>query len=357
MINLINNLTMVTTFLFFTNLLLNKFKDSFPQYSHLYPYVSGMLHGCLGVVLMLFGEATKDGFHLDLRTLAIISAVYMGGRAAGLIALLFILISRFWLLDLSNDVAIVAGSVMIVLSYVLSAWLLDRQHRKSIGRWSIIIGSSMVIPCIAAYFLSPIAEVYGTIMVIIMYTIGGLFTYLLLTHLSRSNRSLYLLKEKASRDHLTGLYNPRAFESIFEQKMMETEKTQEPFSLLMLDIDYFKTINDTYGHSAGDAVLVCFSELLHRSVRFSDHCARKGGEEFVVLLNGCGAEQASQTAEKLRRLVEEQQFTLANGERIQVTVSIGVSTYPLTEAQLLLEQADQALYRAKREGRNRVVYY
>ncbi len=357
MINLINNLTMVTTFLFFTNLLLNRFKDSFPQYSGIYPYLSGTMHGFLGIALMLLGVATSSGYHLDLRTLAIVSAVYMGGRKAGTIALLMILLARFLLLDLTNTIAILAGIVMITLSYALSALLLTQKHRKSIRRWLVIILCSMVTPCMMVYVTSPDSQLYGTVLVMLMYTAGGLFTYLLLTYLSRSNQSLYLLKEKASRDHLTGLYNPRAFEGIFEQKIQETEKTQESFSLLMLDIDHFKMINDTHGHSAGDAVLSCFGDLLHHAVRSSDYCARKGGEEFIVLLNGCDAEQARQTAEKLRNLIEQQEFQLPNGNLLKVTVSIGVSTYPLTRADLLIDQADRALYRAKREGRNRVIYY
>lgn len=357
MINLINNLTMVTTFLFLTNLLLNKFKDTFPQYSHAYPYVSGTLHGLLGVGLMLLGVATTTGFHLDLRTLAIVSAVYMGGRWAGTIALCIILLARFVLLDVTNTIAVLAGIAMILLSYILSMWLLNRQHRKSIRRWLVIIFCSMIIPCLMVYAASTDRDLSGTLLVILMYTSGGLFTYLLLTHLSRSNQSIYLLKEKASRDHLTGLYNPRAFEGIFEQKMLETEKTRDSFSLLMLDIDHFKRINDTYGHSAGDAVLACFGDLLHRSVRSSDYCARKGGEEFIVLLNDCDSEQARQAAEKLRRLVEQQEFQLPDGKLLKVTVSIGVSTYPFTRADLLIDQADRALYRAKREGRNRVIYH
>ncbi|MFD1884651.1 GGDEF domain-containing protein [Paenibacillus wenxiniae] len=356
MINLMNNLTMVTTFLFFTNLLLNKFKDNFPQYSKTYPYLSGILHGLLGVGLMLLSVATTTGFHLDLRILAIISAVYMGGRKAGTIALFIILLARFLLLDVTNIIAVLIGIMMILLSYTLSVWLLDRKHRKSIRRWLVIVVCSTVIPCLIAYVVSPERQLSDTFLVILMYTSGGLFTYLLLTHLSRSNQSLYLLKEKASRDYLTGLYNPRAFEGIFEEKIQEAEKTQEPFSLLMLDIDHFKMINDTHGHSAGDVVLSCFGNLLHRSVRSSDYCARKGGEEFIVLLNGCDAEQAKQTAEKLRKLIEQQEFQLPNGNLLKVTASIGVATYPLTCAELLIDQADRALYRAKREGRNRIVY-
>ncbi|MEW4371203.1 GGDEF domain-containing protein [Paenibacillus kandeliae] len=351
---LINNLTMVTAFLFFTNLLLNRFKEQFPRYHAAYPYLAGLLHGGLGIGLMLLSSGAPGGFHLDMRALAIVSAVYMAGRFAGGIALVCILLGRFLLLDITNMAGLLAGMTMIITTYVLAALLLTYSHRKSFHRWLGIITGGMLMPCVVVYFAMPNPYLPSTLLVMLSYLAGGVFTYLLLTYLSRTNRSLHLLKEKASRDHLTGLYNSRAFDSIFEQKLQRTQQNREPFSLLMIDIDYFKSINDTYGHAAGDTVLSSFGELLLDFVRSSDQCARKGGEEFVVLLNHCRFEQAQQTAEHLRRLVEQHSFPLLNGKQLHITISIGIATFPAIEAEQLLEQADQALYRAKHEGRNRV---
>lgn len=354
MLILINNLTMVTAFLFFTNLLLNRFKEKFPRYHAAYPYLAGLLHGVLGIGLMLLSSGAPGGFHLDMRALAIVSAVYMAGRFAGGIALVCILLGRFLLLDINNLAGLLAGTTMVATTYVLAALLFTYSHRKSFRRWLGIIAGGMLMPCVVVYFAVPNSELLGTLIVMLSYFAGGVFTYFLLTYLSRSNRSLHLLKEKASRDHLTGLYNSRAFESIMEQKLQRTGQTREPFSLLMIDIDYFKSINDTYGHGAGDTVLSIFGELLMDFVRSSDQCARKGGEEFVVLLNHCRFDQAQHMAEHLRKLVEQHAFPLLNGKQLHITISIGIATFPTTDAHMLLEQADQALYRAKREGRNRV---
>ncbi|WP_158523930.1 GGDEF domain-containing protein [Paenibacillus bovis] len=349
-----NNLTLMTTFLFLCNLLLNKIQESFPQYSRTFPYITGLLLGLLGIGLMFFNVSAPGGFHLDLRVLAIISAVYMSGRLAGGISLIILLLARFLLLDTSNPAGLFIGTTMLILAFVLSSLLFDGKHNYSWRRWAIIVECSMVLPCIPIYLMYNGTIVLPFLLVMFVYTLGGLFTYLLLTYLSRSNRSIYLLKESASRDYLTGLHNPRAFEAIFEQKVLHAMRTHEPFALLMMDIDHFKSVNDTYGHSAGDAVLSEIGELLHHFVRSSDDCARKGGEEFVVLLHCCNHEQARQAGERLRQQIEQHVFPLPDGQQLRITASIGISVFPDRSAEELLDQADQELYRAKNEGRNRV---
>ncbi len=354
LVNLLNNLTLMTTFLFLCNLLLNKIQESFPRYSRTFPYITGVLLGLLGLGLMIFNVNAPGGFHLDLRVLAIISAVYMSGRLAGAISLIILLIGRFVLLDISNTAGLYAGIAMLILAFVLSGALFDGKHNHSWKRWAIVVGSSMILPGLPVYMTYDGNIMLPFLLVMFVYTLGGLFTYLLLTYLSRSNRSIYLLKESASRDYLTGLHNPRAFEAIFEQKVLHATRTGEPFALLMLDIDHFKSVNDTYGHSAGDAVLAGMGELLHHFVRSSDDCARKGGEEFVVLLHCCSYNQARQAGERLRQQIEQHVFLLPDGQQLRITASIGVSVFPDRSAEELLDEADQALYRAKHEGRNRV---
>ncbi len=354
LVNLLNNLTLMTTFLFLCNLLLNKIQESIPQYSRVFPYIAGTLLGLLGIGLMFSSVSTPGGFYLDLRTLAIISAVYMSGRLAGLISLIILLLGRFLLVDTSNTAGLLVGISMLILAFILSSLLFDGKHNQSLQRWTIIVGGSMILPGLPVYMMYEGNIVLPFLLVMFVYTLGGLFTYLLLTYLSRSNRSIYLLKETASRDYLTGLHNPRAFEAIFEQKVLHAMRTEEPFALLMMDIDHFKSVNDTYGHSAGDAVLAEMGELLHHFVRSSDDCARKGGEEFVVLLHCCNHSQASQAAERLRQQIEQHVFPLPDGQQLRITASIGVSVFPDRSAEELLDQADQALYRAKGEGRNRV---
>ncbi|MCB9602990.1 MAG: diguanylate cyclase [Sandaracinus sp.] len=165
------------------------------------------------------------------------------------------------------------------------------------------------------------------------------------------------LKHDASTDALTGLPNRRAFDKHCARMMAEADATGSPLSLLVLDLDFFKRVNDSYGHAAGDAVLARLARLLLAELRPEDSPARFGGEEFVVLLPGTTTVQALAVAERVRKRVESTRVLTAE-RRIAMTVSIGVSTYRrgrADEAQALFERSDAALYEAKRRGRNCVV--
>ncbi|MFB6366288.1 diguanylate cyclase [Paenibacillus elgii] len=157
------------------------------------------------------------------------------------------------------------------------------------------------------------------------------------------------LAHAAMTDSLTGLTNRRTFESIMAQW---TEKRQ-PFALIVMDIDRFKSINDTYGHQAGDEVLKHLARIVVSSVRSNDVCCRYGGEEFVVLLPFTTAPDARITAERVRTAFETQENPLG----IRPTISLGIAHYPshAESAELLFQRADHALYQAKEAGRNRTI--
>lgn len=176
----------------------------------------------------------------------------------------------------------------------------------------------------------------------------------MLQYLRKSDDSLRIMREAANRDFLTGLSNLRAFEFMMEQKILSSERYNTPFSLLMIDIDHFKQVNDTYGHPAGDAVLAQLADVLRDTFRPGDHIARKGGEEFAVIVDNCAADKILGIAERLRYNVESNQFYLPDGTELKLTISAGCATYPDIPEYDLIEVADQALYRAKSEGRNRV---
>ena len=159
-------------------------------------------------------------------------------------------------------------------------------------------------------------------------------------------------------DGLTGLNNHRHFQDELLRAFEEAERYERPLSLALIDIDFFKKINDTYGHAAGDEVLREVSNLFTSSTRAADIAARYGGEEFTVLMPETDLDDSVQVAEKIRALIEEHTFNTEAGQ-IPVTVSIGVATYPrsrLQSARELIEAADRALYRAKRSGRNQVQF-
>ena len=143
---------------------------------------------------------------------------------------------------------------------------------------------------------------------------------------------------------------------LFNEVCTEAQDRDEKVSLLYIDIDHFKKVNDTYGHVEGDQVLVELSHILTSTVRSFDHVSRNGGEEFTVILLDCPAQRAEEISERIRKKVQNHAFQLATGESISITVSIGIACYDETTntPQLLIEEADQALYEAKQSGRNQV---
>ncbi|MBA1145948.1 diguanylate cyclase [Ectothiorhodospiraceae bacterium WFHF3C12] len=164
------------------------------------------------------------------------------------------------------------------------------------------------------------------------------------------------LSSLARCDPLTGLANRREFYKLLVDELERAQRYDRPLALLWLDLDDFKQVNDRLGHLAGDEVLRRLAHLLADSVRTADRVARIGGEEFVVLLPEMGLEEASETAERLRRLVGETRFELDGGDAVSTTVSVGVAVYPVHGASVddLAGAADQAMYDAKRAGRDRV---
>src|ERR1700677_3622163 len=164
--------------------------------------------------------------------------------------------------------------------------------------------------------------------------------------------------EMAITDALTGLHNRRYMESHLGTLVEQAAARGKPISILVLDIDFFKTINDTHGHSAGDDVLKEFSQRLKKAVRGIDLACRYGGEEFVVVMPDTDIGVATVVAERLRRRIASEPFPINHHSRtVQATISIGIAAMHSIEdsAADIVKRADQALYRPKRDGRNRVV--
>jgi diguanylate cyclase (GGDEF)-like protein len=165
------------------------------------------------------------------------------------------------------------------------------------------------------------------------------------------------LCELSLKDPLTGLANRRHFRTVLDRTIDMVARSGEPSLLLMLDIDHFKKVNDTYGHPAGDQVLQAVANALAKCVRPMDTVARYGGEEFAVILPNCHTSFGSTVAERIRQTMESMSITVAPGVVIRVTVSVGGAYAPewvRSTAELWTERADVQLYRAKTEGRNRV---
>jgi len=163
--------------------------------------------------------------------------------------------------------------------------------------------------------------------------------------------------EMAITDALTGLYNRRYMESHVGTLVEQASSRGKPLAVLVLDIDYFKSVNDTWGHDCGDDVLREFAIRIKKSIRGIDLACRYGGEEFVVVMPETDMAVATMVAERLRRRIASEPFPIQQGARtIEVTISIGIAALERDEdAAAVFKRADQALYRAKRDGRNRVV--
>ena len=178
-----------------------------------------------------------------------------------------------------------------------------------------------------------------------------------LQHLNRRTEEAqnWLKLEKANRlDSLTGLNNRRHFDEIMEKENERAGRYHHPTSLIMLDLDYFKKVNDTFGHQTGDLVLQSLGKILLEVVRQSDTPCRYGGEEFTVILPETRLCEAKNIAERIRQRIEQQNIVTHNNIHLRITASFGIASTEENRTVDLIAAADQALYQAKENGRNRV---
>jgi diguanylate cyclase (GGDEF)-like protein len=180
------------------------------------------------------------------------------------------------------------------------------------------------------------------------------------TQLSRKieklEQELQKTKAESKEDFLTKLYNKRALDEFMNMKEAEYERYGRNYSIVMFDIDFFKKVNDTYGHDAGDAVLAAFAKILKKEARSVDIVGRFGGEEFMAILSETDTKGGATFADKVRKKVEKSRF-MYKGDRIKVTVSAGVSERKKhASLKSVINSADEYLYKSKQDGRNRVSY-
>ena len=195
-----------------------------------------------------------------------------------------------------------------------------------------------------------IGIVYPIILGIIIFISAFIVKYIIK---SRDFEQQYLL---ATTDGLTELYNHRYFQEQMKMIVEQSKRYELPFSLIIVDIDYFKKFNDTFGHQAGDAVLRQVAQLLKQSVRATDIVCRYGGEEMSIILPNTAKEISFSTAQKICKRVAEKRFRLNNYQESNVTISLGVASFPedgLTPSEII-DIADKRMYQSKKNGRNQV---
>ncbi len=170
-------------------------------------------------------------------------------------------------------------------------------------------------------------------------------------------RMMHRFASLATTDSLTGLPNHRRTYEVLHEEMERAVRYRRPLSVLMMDVDSFKSFNDRYGHPQGDVLLAMVARLLRSTVRGVDHVGRYGGEEFLAILPETRKEDALRLADRIRRAISETEFPTGHGTMVSKTISIGVASYPEDGAEVgaLVQKADEAMYRAKRTGKNRVL--
>lgn len=173
------------------------------------------------------------------------------------------------------------------------------------------------------------------------------------------NISLYeKLDDLATKDALTKISNRRNFDLLFDHSFLKSKRYNSDLAIMMLDIDYFKSVNDTHGHDAGDRVLIQVVNIVKGQLRESDFFARYGGEEFIILFEGCTLDSVKETGERIRKSIMDNRFDIGPFE-IDITISIGLAGIVPNETDKndIVKRADKALYKAKKNGRNKVVLY
>lgn len=168
------------------------------------------------------------------------------------------------------------------------------------------------------------------------------------------------LKLLASTDPMTTLYNRRYFTDISNHMFQLARREQTELSLIMIDIDNFKNVNDTYGHPVGDKVIISIASILKAQTRMSDIVCRFGGEEYIILLPNMDVLNTEKMAHSIRKLIEDSVIILDNNEVLKVTASLGISTVNTqkdSDIEIAIHRADNAMYEAKKSGKNKVVVY
>ena len=208
------------------------------------------------------------------------------------------------------------------------------------------------------YFTTYAMDKYNVWIWVVIPVLSSVFMFIcsfLIKYLLKSRDFEYTYK-LATTDGLTELYNHRFFQEELRKKIQQAEKTRNNFSLILIDIDFFKKFNDKYGHQAGDAVLKHVASTIKKCVRPEDFVCRYGGEEMTIILNNTNKENSIKIAQKICNTISESKYELTPDLEVQVTISLGVATYPENgeKPTALIEYADKCLYKAKENGRNQV---
>lgn len=321
----------------------------------------GFLCGFASVMMMHYSWTFKyNGSKISLCVLTLIIAQLLGGIIASVIPLCSILLYYFFLWNDVYKNSIGIFFCLFIIAYLL-LFLIDffeKRHPFSMQiKWNyyMVVGIAVNFVYLRLVLEGMGAEISSLYFILfLVFWIIGKIEYKLMGYIYDVNMVYKTMQKEANTDFLTKLYNTRYITTILEKKSLNAAEKKSTLSCMMLDLDHFKKINDTYGHQTGDIVLQEIASSLEVSIRSRDVVGRVGGEEFCILLE-CSLSNAYEVAEKIRKNIESQAIKTDKGN-LNVTLSIGIANYPETtlEYKNIKQLADSALYDAKKSGRNRV---
>ena len=335
--------------------ILNELSDTVIKH-HYYKFILGVVGGALGVLAILNNiNISGTDIIIDLRMLALLISEYIGGGVALMISAFIIAVFRVSYNGI-NSASITA--VIIIITSLLAIMLINYLRCKPVAKWFMKLAAFWLIWTISLSIL--LSSNKNLINQNVSYTLlflgVGFMEYFLLEYVKHSNEALRRYKENSTKDYLTGLNNTRTFDDLLNESFKNARDRNEKLSCLMIDIDHFKRVNDTYGHAAGDIVLKELGAILSKNCRNLDVVGRVGGEEFCVILKDCTIDGAFEIGSRIKDEVKKHNFKIDENHNINITVSVGIATYPdsVGELDALTKEADNALYIAKQTGRDKV---
>jgi diguanylate cyclase len=317
--------------------------------------IAGVTTGLAGSILVFFGVEVTESIIVDFRYISLIVASIYCGPLASIIGGLIIAVFRIIYSGISYSSIIAA---LFVLSAAIGCSGISKIKKGKKRKWVIMTVFCQFNSFFALYFV--IQDYSLLLRTLLPYCLSfALLVFLVYYYseaISLSNIIIRNLKKESTKDFLTGLNNVRNFDILYNAAIQNAHEKLENLSVVAIDIDYFKKVNDTYGHQAGDAILKQLGYILKEGCRGFDILSRNGGEEFSMILVNCPGSIAFGIAERIRKRVEEHKFILPDNKVINITISLGIATYPdsAKDNESLYKNADKALYKAKNSGRNRV---
>jgi diguanylate cyclase len=304
---------------------------------------SGLILAILVIFYVLFQTKLNQKFRdpsltapqMLTSSLTMIYVMHNAGAARGIFLIIILMIFMFGVFRLSGR-EFLHIAIVVLATYGFLTWPLVMNPNKTAA--------------------DSLAILYGIVLTVVLpwFAMMGGYIGRLRRQLNKSIAELESSQAIAVRDDLTGAYNRRYLMGSLHKEKNRSDRGGEPFSICLLDIDFFKKVNDTKGHLIGDQVLRLFTQAIQPDVRTTDYFGRFGGEEFLLILSETSATGACVYAERVRRKIEQLRFSGID-DSLRITVSIGVTQYrPREEISRTLNRADMALYDAKASGRNRV---